>query len=149
MRCSFFFFSLPWMFFMFTVLCVYELSCDDMFYIQLSYDRYWIFWNIYMYVYLAVYSYTTFVGRPYSSTMSQNVSMRLFLSHSNQIFLSPAHCFPSNLIIISWWWTCGGMNSAHSHCLPVLNTVPVITNLDLENGNVHKIWQCTYNITLW
>jgi len=53
-----------------------------------------------MYVYLAVYSYTTFVERPCSSTMSQNVSTRLFLSHSNQIFLSPAHCFPSNLIII-------------------------------------------------
>lgn len=32
----------------FTTLCVYALSYADMFHTRLSYDRYWIFWNIYI-----------------------------------------------------------------------------------------------------
>jgi hypothetical protein len=31
-----------------------------------------------------------------------------------------------------------GMNSAHSQCLPVFNTVLLVTNLDPENGNKKK-----------
>jgi hypothetical protein len=33
----------------------------------------------------------------------------------------------------------GGINSALSHCLPVLSTVPLVTHLDPENGNRHTI----------
>jgi hypothetical protein len=38
------------MLFTFTILCVYVLPYVDMFHIQLSYERDWIFWNIYTYV---------------------------------------------------------------------------------------------------
>jgi hypothetical protein len=103
---------------------------------------------VYMYVCLAVYSYITFVGRPRLSTLSQNVSMRLFLRHSNQIFLSPSHYFPTGFINIFVAANVWGNAIGPQSCIPVLNTVPLVTKLDRENGNVHKRWRCTYNIRL-
>ena len=53
-----------------------------------------------MYVYLAVHNYTTYVGRPCLSTLSQNVSMRLFLEPQQPNFPQSISPFSFQLIII-------------------------------------------------
>jgi hypothetical protein len=45
------------MLFMLAILCVDVLSCVDIFHIQLSYGRYWIFSNVCMYVRMFVCMY--------------------------------------------------------------------------------------------